>query len=420
MQRIFTDIGIRITIWVFLGLFIACAPSTNENKKTGIVTPPPKPELILPNGVIPFNSSRMIILKFRVNDSLSGNFLFDTGSDQLYLDSTFIANNPIPISTSSKKKITGVGAEAPEVPVVDKIKLELDSLSMTYKNVPVTNLHSSLDYQLDGVIGTDFFRNNIIKISFDSLYFQIIDTNEFVVPKAHDTLELNIIVNRTIILCEAAINDTTSVKGWTILDTGSGGSLTLTSIIAKENSFEEIIDTKYSIARDYAGYGGRTHSYYFRINEISMGAYRLNDPVVNYSTDDKGALSWWGILGLLGTQVLNRFDLVFDLPHKKLYYRPNTSYEEHFHSNATGIVGRLIKFNNDTVYMVKSIIKNSISAQAGIIAGDRISHLNDIAVSKLSYQDRRDLLRNDSTELNITFKRDTISYQVSIIPKEIL
>jgi len=196
--------------------------------------------------------------------------------------------------------------------------------------------------------------------------------------------------------------------------------LTLTSIIAKENSFEEIIDTKYSIARDYAGYGGRTHSYYFRINEISMGAYRLNDPVVNYSTDDKGALSWWGILGLLGTQVLNRFDLVFDLPHKKLYYRPNTSYEEHFHSNATGIVGRLIKFNNDTVYMVKSIIKNSISAQAGIIAGDRISHLNDIAVSKLSYQDRRDLLRNDSTELNITFKRDTISYQVSIIPKEIL
>lgn len=61
------------------------------------------PVIQLPKNAIPFIFDSYIFVKIRVNDSINGNFMFDSGSDQLYLDSSFVARNNIPVNSKRKK-----------------------------------------------------------------------------------------------------------------------------------------------------------------------------------------------------------------------------------------------------------------------------------------------------------------------------
>lgn len=89
-----------ITIIVLIGLF-SC---NNANK--GEMEQEPKDEKIeLPEDAISFSFlQEQIFVNIKVNDSVEGSFIFDTGSDQLYLDSLFVANNNIVVHKTKKRR----------------------------------------------------------------------------------------------------------------------------------------------------------------------------------------------------------------------------------------------------------------------------------------------------------------------------
>ena len=160
---------IIIPLIILLTLFSCNNQSQNKSEQEPI-----KEAIILPDNAIPFIYKGGVIMDIKVNDSIMGSFLFDTGSDQLYLDSSFVANNNILTQKGRTKEISGVGANTPRVPVSDNIKLEIDSLTITYNNVPVLNLNSIRGEKIDGIFGIDIFRSSVLRINFDSSYFQII------------------------------------------------------------------------------------------------------------------------------------------------------------------------------------------------------------------------------------------------------
>lgn len=141
---------------------------------------------------------------------------------------------------------------------------------------------------------------------------------------------------------------------------------------------------------------------------------------MNYSSDKKGALSMWGTLGLLGIQIIERFNLFFDFRFKKLYLKPNSRFKEHFYSNMTGISGRLSKTGNLDGYMVECVIENSPAQIAGIKVGDIITDLNGIKISSYSDTERRKLFQQDSLELNFDILRCRTNFKTKLLPKEII
>ncbi|MBI9036582.1 MAG: aspartyl protease family protein [Bacteroidales bacterium] len=411
---------ITVILFIVLSFFLliyigGCSPNIEENKQANIET-----VMLLPENSIPFFFQDLIFINIKVNDSINGNFIFDSGSDQLYLDSLFVAENNIPTHKRKKKKIRGVGSDTPNVPISNTIKLELDSLTKIYNNVPIINIRALSNKKIDGVLGADFFQNKVLKINFDSSYLQIIKPNEFIIPAGFDSLKLFLTENKTIINCGALIIDSLYIEGWTILDLGSAHALTFTSVIANEYKFNEIIKNKYSVPRKNAGYGGKSHSYYFRAENLKMANFTLEKPLLNYSTDKKGALSFWGILGLLGTKVLKRFDLIFDFPNKKLYLRPNSHFCEHFSSNMTGFYGKLFKSDTCEGYLIENVIENSSAHKAGILAGDIITHLNGLEISSFTSFERKNLFYQDTLELQFIIKRGNVIHNFKMIPQEIL
>jgi hypothetical protein len=402
-----------IALIISLSLFSCSGSNEGENKQE-----PEEKVIQIPENAVSFSFQDEILIRMRINDSINGNFIFDTGSDQLYLDSLFVENNNIPIQKTRKKKIRGVGLNTPMVHVSDGIKLEIDSMSKIFNHVPIVNLRGLSGVDVAGVFGTDFFENSVLRINFDSSYFQIIKSSEFVVPNGYDTLKLFLVENKTIIKCEALIIDSLNVEGWAILDLGSAYSLTFTSVIANEFDFSSKIQNKY--VQINKGYGGESHSYFFRAKKLKIGKYTLNSPVMNYSTDKKGALSMWGILGLLGTKVMKRFDLVFDFPNKILYLKPNSLFEEHFSSNSTGFTGKLNQSDSLAVFIIENVLENSAAQHAGIKTGDTITHLNGLKISSYSKSERKGLFQQDTIELELKIKRNTELIEIKYLPQEIL
>lgn len=405
---------------IILIIILLCLFGCNHQNQDKIEQESINKQLILPENAIPFIFHDRIIVSIMVNDSIQGSFLFDTGSDQLYLDSSFVADNNILTQKAGMKKIRGVGPNTPLVPVSDNVKLKLDSLNVTYNDVPVVNISTIGGEKIDGVFGIDIFRNSVLRINFDSSYFQIIKPSEFIIPNGYDSLKIFLVENKTIIKCEAFIFDSLNIEGWAILDLGSGHSLTFTSVISEEFNFNNKIINKYAITYKNAGYGGESHSYFFRAKKINIGKYTLGSPVMNYSTDKKGALSMWGILGLLGTKVMKRFDLVFDFPNKKLYLKPNSLFDEHFFSNTTGFTGKLNPSVSVTGFIIENVLENSPAHNRGLKPGDTITHLNGMKISSYSSTERKSLFQQDTLELEFKIKRNTEFLIMKILPKEIL
>ena len=408
-------VNLFIVLCFFLLIYIgSCSPNIEEKQQANKDT-----IMLLPENAIPFFFQDLIFIDVKVNDSINGNFIFDSGSDQLYLDSSFVAENNIPTHKTKKKKIRGVGSDTPNVPISNNLKLGLDSLTKIYNNVPIVNIRAINNKKIDGVFGADFFKNTVLKINFDSSYLQIIKPPEFIIPDGYDSLKLFLTENKTIINCGALIIDSVYVEGWTILDLGSAHALTFTSVIANEYKFDKIIKNKYSVPRKNAGYGGKSHSYYFRAENFKIANFTLERPLLNYSTDKKGALSFWGILGLLGTKVLKRFDLIFDFPNKMLYLKPNSQFNEHFSSNMTGFYGKLFQSDTCEGYLIENVIENSLAHKAGILSGDIITHLNGLKISSFTSLERKSLFQQDTLELKFIVKRGNIIHKFKMIEKYI-
>lgn len=400
---------------LFLALILLCFYGCKFSQNNEIPKEQIEEKIELPEGAIPFNYTSLILIDFKVNDTITACFLFDTGSDQLYLDSTFVANSNLKVS-NKKKMIQGVGANTPYVSIIENIAIGLDTLSKLYSDVPILKLRSIGGSNIDGIIGTDFFRKYILKVNFDSSYISILNNTEDLIGEGYDTIHLSIIENKTYLRCTTFINDTLDIHDWTMLDLGSAHSMTFTSVIANKYDFENVIKSKYKY--ENKGLGGKSESYYFRSNKFQLGKFILNKPIMNYSIDKKGALAIWGFSGLLGTNIMKKFNLVFDFPTKKLYFKPGNLFNKHDYANTVGIFGKYSDSRDS--YIVTDVIEDSPAFEVGLKSGDTITKLNGFDISSYSYSDIYNLFHQDTIEINLDFKHNSKNKSIKFMPREVI
>lgn len=404
-------------------MLTACCPPKDPTASSDSFKATKTNSPVIPDDAIAFDyRSGGIYLRMKINDSITGSFLFDTGSDQLYLDSQFVAEGAIPVNMQSSKMIFGVGEGSRQVPSVSSVRLGLEDLYYDYTNVPVTNIRAISGDEIDGVFCIRLFIPYIVSINFDQSYLRIIkDTLGFRAPHDYDSLDIRYLgKTKTVIECEANINDSIQVSGYTILDLGSGGSLTLSSPIARENKLDNTISNKYRVSRKLGGYGGKTSSWYFRARNIKFGNTVINQPVMNYSTDAKGYLSYWGLLGLMGTKILERFNMIFDFYNHRFYFKPNTRFSNDYKGNMTGFNSKNILNDDQNRRRIYNVIEGSPADKAGIKVGDIITHIDGIAISEISVKERKRLVTQSFIPLLLRIERNGEIFQVNLRPQRII
>ena len=320
---------------------------------------------------LPFKqySGGVMVIQARVGnlpDSL--NFILDTGSGGISLDSTTCADYKIPF-VASDTTITGIGGIR-KVPFVFDETLHLPNLSVKHLNFHVNNyevLTSVYGEKIDGIIGYSFFSKYIVRIDFDSSTIEVYSPGKISYPRQGTTLHP---VFTALPIQWLNIKDGKKLGYNFYFDTGAGLCFLMSERFAEDSSI--LLSRRKPIVTQAQGMGGKLQMRLTVVKEVKVGPYRFRHVPTYLYQDDFNVTSYPFTGGLIGNDLLRRFNMTLNYPQREIHLSPNSHFNEPFDYAYTGLGIYFI----DGKIIVDDVIEGSPATKAGFKPGDEIFAVN--------------------------------------------
>ena len=329
-----------------------------------------------------------------VPDSL--NFILDTGSGGISLDSSTCAEFHIPVKPSDTS-ITGIGGVRKVAFAFDRT-LHLPGLRVDHLNFHVNNyevLSSVYGEKVDGIIGYSFFSRFIVKINFDSSMIEVYSPGRIQYPR-NGTLLHPAFTNLPIQWLD--IKDKKRMGFNFYFDTGAGLCLLLSEDFVKDSGI--LLSKRKPVVTQAEGLGGKLQMRLTLVKEVKVGPYRFRHVPTYLYKDDYNVTSYPFTGGLLGNDLLRRFNMIFNYPNREIHLTPNSHFEESFDYAYTGLGIYYV----DGKIIVEDVIKGSPADKAHFKVNDEV-----IAVDRnfsLNMQVYKAILQRPNETVKVLIRRD--------------
>lgn len=332
------------------------------------------------------------------------NFILDTGSGGISLDSATCAEFNIPL-TPTDTSITGIGGVRKVSFVFDQT-LSLPGLTVKHLNFHVNNyevLSSVYGEKVDGIIGYSFLSRYIIKVNFDSSMIEVYSPGQMAYPK-NGTLLHPAFTNLPIQWLN--IRDKNKLGFNFYLDTGAGLCLLLSEKFAKDSLI--LLKRRKPVVTQAEGMGGKLQMRLTLIKEVKIGPYKFRSVPTYLYKDDYNVTSYPFTGGLLGNDLLRRFNMIFNYPNREIHLSPNSHFEESFDYAYTGlgmyyIEGKII---------IEDVIAGSPADKAHFKVNDEVLAVN--RNFSLNLQTYKSILQKPFESVKVLIKRDSILKELTI------
>jgi hypothetical protein len=355
-------------------------------------------------------SGGVMVLRARfgnIPDTL--NFILDTGSGGISLDSATCDEFNIPL-TASDTTITGIGGIRKVSFAFDQT-LSLPGLKVEHLNFHVNNyevLTSVYGEKVDGIIGYSFFSRYIIKVNFDSSMIEVYSPGKIRYPK--DGILLHpAFTNLPIQWLD--IKDKKRLGFNFYFDTGAGLCILLSEQFVKDSGI--LLSKRKPVVTQAEGMGGKLQMRLTVIKEVKIGPYRFRAVPAYLYKDDYNVTSYPFTGGLLGNDLLRRFNMIINYPNREIHLLPNSHFDEKFDYAYTG----LGIYYTDGKIIVEDVIAGSPADKAKFKVNDEI-----IAVDKnfsRNIQAYKNILQTAFASIKIIIKRDSVLKELTLNTKSI-
>ena len=377
-------------IHCFISLFICCNVFSQEE----FVPPPAKIITTIP--FIQLTGGIIILRCTLDNYSDSLNFVLDTGSGGISLDSTTCEYYKLKL-VPSDRIVRGI-AGMKYVSFANDHTVNLPGLTVNNLDFHINNyeiLSSAYGVRIDGIMGYSFFRRYIVYIDYDEQLVKVYSVGTLKYPKGGYLLKPQF---STLPMQLAGIRDDNNVIAKFYLDTGAGLCILMNDDFAKDSSIFRKKRKMYLTQAE--GLGGKTDMQLSVVREVKLGPYRFRN-VPAYVFGDLYNVTNYPVLGgLLGNDLLRRFNVFLNYPMQEIYIKPNKHYLDSFDYSYTGLGIYLV----NGAITVTDVIKGSPAEDAGFMYGDIIlgvegNFTNNIQTYKI-------LMQNARAKLRIVIMRD--------------
>ncbi|MET0465973.1 MAG: aspartyl protease family protein [Chitinophagaceae bacterium] len=311
---------------------------------------------------IPFRfKNGLIIADFNLNGKNKIPFVFDTGASTTVIDST--AAQALQMKAEGRQ--TSIGASGPvSLPVIygQHILLAKDE-TVNLTQCVVVNLQALRERNGEdffGIIGYDLLKNYFTSIDYDRKDL-IFDTK---LPDAlNGYSKLPFTFGNSITIPQLPLAITLSggkkLEGSVFFDSGAALTLLVNSPFKKDNLSADVIGkTIVSKSRDLSKENLLEET---AIESIQLGEFRFASLPISLSSDQQGVSAYKGYLGILGSKIISRFNVVLDYREKVIYLKPNQLYAAAFEFPMGGL--RFKKINGKI--FVASVVEGSPAAEKG-------------------------------------------------------
>lgn len=348
------------------------------------ILPAQMPGVMMARGMkkveIPFErQENFIIVKVLFQNFLPLRFIVDTGAEHTILTKKEMAGL---MQIPYERKITIMGTDLRTqitAYIARKVNLGLTNLTYT-KDIIVLDedyLHFDRFAGLDvhGVLGAEVFKGYIVKFDFVKHIMTVYDPSVFK-PSDHrkyDELPIEIIRSKPYLTVKSRIQSDSVVNLKLLIDTGASLSMLLHTY-----STPGLVLPSQTIRGSIGmGFGGDIEGVVGRVRDVEIGKHRLPLPVCNFQElmqlSDSSFIN--GRNGLLGSEILSRFNMIIDFNQEKIYLQPNRFFPIEFSYDRSGIT--LIASGIDLKkFLVQDVLENSPAYEAGVRKGDEITKVN--------------------------------------------
>jgi hypothetical protein len=327
-------------------------------------------------------------------------FILDTGSAGISLDTNTCVRLGIPL-TPSDRIVRGLGGTKQVSFAMDRT-LRLPGLDVDSLDFHVTDyelISQVYGLQVDGIIGYSLLSRYIVNVDYDKEMINIYSKGRFSYPKGGLLLKPSLTLIP--IISAPLRNGKAQTNNRYYFDTGAGMCLLLSNQFVKDSGLLSSRKRQRKIIQTEAqGLGGKMEMHITTIQEFKIGNYSFRNVPV-YLFDDKTNITAYPFLGgMIGNDLLRRFNLFLNYPKKEIYLQPNTHYRDPFDYSYTGLIIYLINGRVE----ITDIIKNSPAEKAGFKKGDVILAINNNFSNNLTIY--RDLLKNVGTRPTLVIMRN--------------
>lgn len=374
-----------------------------------ILNPPPKAKFITRFSFRQFSGGVMTV-KAALNDSKDSlHFILDTGSGGISLDSATCADLGLKLRPSDTT-ITGMGGTH-KVPFIHNQTLHFPGLVLDKLNFHVNDyeiLSEVYGEKIDGIIGYSFFSRYIVKVDFDTKHIEVYSPGEIDYPKGGSIIKPAF---TTLPIVTLNVKDARKKSFNFYFDTGGGLCFLMSERFAKDSGM--VLKRRRPVLTQAEGMGGKLQMQLTVVKQLQIGHFKFKKVPTYIYSDAYNVTSYPYVGGLVGNDLLRRFNLTINYPGRLIHIVPNKSFNEPFDYAYTG----LALYYVDGRIEVDDVISGSPADKAGIKRGDVIISVDNNFSNNI--QAYKNLLQNENQKIKIILNRNGELDEVYIKPKRI-
>ncbi len=295
-------------------------------------------------------------------------FIFDTGSSGISLDSStaaYLGLQPV----YSGYAIRGVGGIR-KVPFVNGRSLQLGSIradSLDFHVNDYSVLTSVYGVRIDGIIGYSLLSRYVIRIDQELQQMDWFAAGVNVYPRRgyRMKLEMDKLPSHA-----AYVQDVRGEQSRFLIDLGAGLNLLFSRRYVQSSGLLD--NTRKRWIKSGEGIGGRIEMELTTMRQLRIGPYRFRQVPINIFDDDFNVTNYPEWSGLIGNDLLRRFQVILNYPAKEMHLLPNRYFSDPFDYSYSGLELYLVANKIRVGYLAPG----SPAAAAGLELGDEVVAVN--------------------------------------------
>jgi hypothetical protein len=291
------------------------------------------------------------------------NFILDTGSGGISLDTVTALYYKLPLEPSDRT-VRGIGGikniHYYRNGTLHFPKLDIENLDFHINDYEI--LSEVYGFRVDGIIGYSFFRRYIVALDYDKQVISIYSPGKYKYPGG-TFLKPSFI---SIPITQHEVSDVRKLLLSFYFDTGAGMCMLFPERLVNDSNI--IAKDRKSVSTQVEGLGGKINMRLTTVKHAKIGRYRFSKIPVHVYSDSLNVLGYPDISGLIGSDLLRRFNLVINYPDRIIHLSPNTHMKDAFDYSYTGMNFYFV----DSKVTITEVQQGSPAEKAGFLPGDII------------------------------------------------
>ena len=375
---------------------IACTPDTKKQNGQ-------------PNATfsIPFVYKGFIFINPDTKTDTTTYFIFDTGSSNCVLDSSYASNyldnteiSYLTVSSLGQKKL---------IPVIPSHHFIFDSVTFKTESIVIADLKKMVEIE-DGIISWKLLNNYTIYLDFENNKIDLFDSSVILNYKNYTQTSFKYYNQQIQVPLSIYLNDTANISGLFTFDTGSNMPVIVFADNYVENWRKSLSEPRYYSIQNNATIVGKLNMEIVKIKQFAINNFQIDSPYIYIKPIQRKTSSLRR--GTIGLPIISQFNWIIDFKNRIIHFRPNHLYKNKFHQPKPGL--RIVKSGNN--YVVQGLITNTAAHKSGIEIGHQITRINNKPINNYDYFEIHDIL-NYAKKINLTFMNNQTETTIDIVPE---